>query len=228
MPETSTPQPKTVLHLSDLTLDPENARKHNPRNVGMVGHSLQSFGPIRSISIDENNVVLAGNATVEAAAAVGIEGVRVFDRDTGELGPEPPGGPPYILAVRVTGLTPEQKRQYAIADNRTTDLSEWDTDVLQAFLDEGTDLGQWFFEDELAGVLGSHEWDEPPSLDELAEAYGDPDDTAFWPEIKVKVPPDTFERWESLMRLAPGENDAERVLAILEAVDAAAFSYERP
>lgn len=139
MPETTTNHPRTI---ADLRHDPQNARRHTPRNIGMIAHSLQQFGAARGIVIDEDGTVLAGNGVLEAAAQAGIENVRVIETDGTE-----------IVAVQVRHLTDEQKRQYAIADNRTTDLSDWDTDVLQAFLDEGTDLGDWFFEDELAGIL---------------------------------------------------------------------------
>lgn len=142
-----------MSHLRELKHDPRNARSHNPRNIGMIAHSLQTYGPARSIAIDEDNVILAGNGVVEAATQIGVEHVRIYDRETGHLEPEPPDGAPYIFAVRISGLTPTQKAEYAIADNRTTDLSEFDADVLAALADDGVDLSQFWFEDELAGVL---------------------------------------------------------------------------
>ena len=53
--------------LADLIPDPRNAREHNPRNIGMIVDSLHQVGAARSIVIDENNVILAGNGVVEAA-----------------------------------------------------------------------------------------------------------------------------------------------------------------
>jgi len=46
--------------LADLTLDPKNARKHNPRNIGMIVKSVGEVGVGRSIVIDEDGIVLAG------------------------------------------------------------------------------------------------------------------------------------------------------------------------
>src|SRR5690349_25083987 len=67
----------TITHIKDLTPDPANARQHNPRNVGMIQDALQEVGAARSIVIDEAGTILAGNATVEAAAAAGITRVQV-------------------------------------------------------------------------------------------------------------------------------------------------------
>ena len=67
--------------IADLSPDPANARKHSPRNVGMIEDALHEVGAARSIVIDENNMVLAGNATIEAAASAGIEKVLVVETD---------------------------------------------------------------------------------------------------------------------------------------------------
>lgn len=101
------------LTIADLKQDPANARKHNPRNVGMIENALNEVGAARSIVIDEDGRILAGNATVEAAAQAGIERVQVVDAD-GET----------LIAVRRSGLTEEQKRRLALFDNRAAELEE--------------------------------------------------------------------------------------------------------
>jgi DNA modification methylase len=132
----------TVTHIKDLVADPENRRKHNPRNLGMVVDALHAVGAARSIVIDEGNVVLAGNGVTEAAAEAGITKVHVVDVDGSTL-----------VAVRRTGLSPEQKRALAMYDNRTAELAEWNGEQLQADLDAGLDLQPWFSEAELATAL---------------------------------------------------------------------------
>ena len=134
----------TPTHLKDLIPDPENRRKHNPRNLGMVADALRSVGAARSIVIDEDNVVLAGNGVSEAAAEAGIERVQVVDVDGSTL-----------VAVRRRGLSVEQKRALALYDNRTAELAEWDADQLQADVDAGIDLSPWFSEQELTKIVGS-------------------------------------------------------------------------
>jgi len=91
----------------------------------MIENALREVGAARSIVIDENDTVLAGNATIEAAAQAGIEKVQVVDAD-GET----------IVAVRRRGLTPEQKARLALYDNRTAELAEWDEQAVARLLAE--------------------------------------------------------------------------------------------
>jgi DNA modification methylase len=112
--------------------------------------------------VDEDGTVLAGNATVQAAASVGMSSVRVVEADGSEL-----------VAVRRSGLTPEQKRRLALLANRAAELAEWDAEVLAA-LAADTDLSGLWEEDELAGLLGRKE--------SLAEALTDPDAVPEPPE----------------------------------------------
>ncbi len=146
--------------LADLKPDPRNARRHNPRNIGMIEKALNEVGAARSIVIDEDNVILAGNGVVEAAAQAGIERVRVVEADGNE-----------IIAVKRSNLTPEQKQKLAIYDNRTAELAEWDTDVLGELAAE-IDLGEMFSDVELAklGVeLGEPTADPGAQIDRAAE-----------------------------------------------------------
>lgn len=128
-------------HIKDLVPDPANRRAHNPRNIGMVVDALQHVGAARSIVVDEDNVVLAGNGVVEAAAEAGITRVRVIEADGTE-----------VIAVRRSGLTPEQKRALAMYDNRAGELSEWSAEQLQADQSHGLDLKAFFFDAELVDL----------------------------------------------------------------------------
>ena len=156
-------QPRVIETLADLTPDPRNARRHNPRNVGMLEKALGEVGAARSIVIDERGVVLAGNATIEAAARAGIEKVQVVDAD-GET----------IIAVRRTGLTAKQKTRLALYDNRTAELADWDADVIADLLATERELLDGLFaDDELAELiddLGEPETtDAEPQMDRAAE-----------------------------------------------------------
>jgi ParB-like chromosome segregation protein Spo0J len=140
------PADTTPKHIADLKPDPRNARKHNPRNIGLIADSLQEVGAARSVVIDENDVILAGNGTIEAAGQAGITKVRVVETDGDE-----------IIAVRRKGLTPEQKQRLALADNRTAELAEWDADVLRDLQAEGADLSNLWSADELGKLLDDGE-----------------------------------------------------------------------
>lgn len=108
----------------------------------MIRQSLGEVGAARSIVIDENGVVLAGNGVVEAAADAGIERVQIVDTD-GET----------IVAVRRAGLTPEQKTRLALYDNRAGELSDWEPLELAALLEEGFDFGAMFTDKEMVSIL---------------------------------------------------------------------------
>ena len=160
----------TLKSISDLKPDGRNARKHNPRNIDMIERSLQEVGAARSIVIDEDDNVLAGNGTIEAAGNVGIEKVRIVEADGNE-----------IIAVKRKGLTPEQKQKLAMYDNRTGELAEWDSEILRS-LDVGLND---FFTDEEQEALGVYE---------LPKKEADEKDIVAFKQTHVLLsfPPDKF------------------------------------
>lgn len=62
----------------------------------------------------------------------------------------------------------------------------------------------------------------PPTMDELANKYGEHDPSEFWPVIKLKVAPEIHERFQSLIGSMPGPDDAAKFSALLERVDVTA------
>lgn len=142
---------KNPTHIRDLVSDPANRRKHTPRNVGLIVDGLQKVGAARSIVIDEDGVVLAGNATVEAAAEAGITAVKVVEASGNE-----------VIAVKRTGLTSDQKRDLAIYDNRAAELAEWDMGQLATDVAAGIDLSAFFQENELAEMFKEIELPQSP------------------------------------------------------------------
>ena len=144
-PAKPTPAPDVarLVTLADLRPDPANARTHGPRNVGTIVSALHEVGAARSIVIDEDDVVLAGNATVEAAAEAGITRVQVVEAD-GQT----------IVAVRRRGLTPQQKARLALFDNRAAELADgWDVGVLTQMQVDGVSLEGLWHPDELAELM---------------------------------------------------------------------------
>jgi DNA modification methylase len=129
--------------LQTLKPDPTNRRTHNARNVAMIADALKQVGAARSIVVDEDNVVLAGNGVVQAAKAAGLSKVRMVDATGDEL-----------IAVRRRGLTDAQKRALALYDNRTAELATWDVAQLLADQAQGLDLQTFWTDEELAALLG--------------------------------------------------------------------------
>jgi DNA modification methylase len=161
-----------VSTLADLKPDSRNARKHNPRNVGMIEASLQRDGFGRSILLAADGTVIAGNATIDAAASAGIEDVLIVESDGTK-----------VIAVKRTDVEPGTDRFHmlALSDNRAAELAEWDADVLAGLQDE-VDLDAFFADDELAKILGTG----------VQGGLTDPDDVPEVPEEPVTKPGDLW------------------------------------
>jgi DNA modification methylase len=158
-----------VTSVKDLKSDHKNARRRTDRSASLIAESLKRFGAARSIVIDEDGRILAGNGTVEGAKKAGIDKLRIIEAEGDEL-----------IAVRRAGLTEDQKVGLALADNRSSDLSEWDNEMLRQ-LSEEHDLTPWFEDDELlAEVL------------EPEEGLTDADDVPETPEEPVTKPGDLW------------------------------------
>ena len=162
-----------MTSITSLQSDHKNARRRTDRSSELIKESLERYGAARSIVIDEDNRILAGNGTIEGAKAAGIKNVRIIETDGDE-----------IIAVKRTGLSEEQKVGLALADNRTADLSEWDQEMLHQ-LSEEHDLTPWFNQEDL---------DELLSVTNLEPEEGntDPDDVPEPPEDPITKPGDLW------------------------------------
>lgn len=150
-----------MTSIKDLKSDHKNARRRTDRSASLIAESLKRYGAARSIVIDEDGRILAGNGTVEGAKKAGIDKLRIIEAEGDEL-----------IAVRRTGLSEDEKVGLALADNRSSDLSEWDHDMLRQ-LSEEHDLTPWFEDDELlAEVLEPEEGKTDP--DDVPEAPEEP------------------------------------------------------
>lgn len=150
------------MPISSLLLDPSNARKHSEKNLSAIKGSLAKFGLQKPIVISKDNIVLAGNGTLAAAESLGW-------KDIG------------IVRSKLTG---SEAIAYAIADNRTGELAEWDDDVLSKTLQglkaenfdlaaigfSNEDLAKWIVEPE--AIPGCDE-DEIPQEVETRCKLGD-------------------------------------------------------
>jgi DNA modification methylase len=130
-----------TLPLATISLDPANVRLHDERNLDAIRGSLARFGQQKPIVIDGAGVIRAGNGTYLAAKALGWES---------------------ISAVR-TELEGLEAAAFAIADNRTSDLSVFDNAALSTLLQS------LHAEDALAGV-GFDEKELNAILDEVIAA----------------------------------------------------------
>ena len=126
-----------LIKIDELSLDPNNARKHDDKNLKAIADSLTQFGQRKPIVLHGKTVV-AGNGTMVAARSLGWT---------------------HIAAVYVPeSWTPDQVKAYALADNRSAELAVWDELVLASQLLE---LHEAEFDIELLGFeLPADELDE--------------------------------------------------------------------
>lgn len=117
-----------TVKIESLTLDPQNARKHSTRNLDAIKASLEKFGQRKPIVV-HNGVVIAGNGTLEAAKLLGWTEISV--------------------SVCPDDWDADTAKAYALADNRSAELAEWDENTLVSQLldldENGWDIGSLGF-----------------------------------------------------------------------------------
>ena len=140
---------KKIVYKNVSELVPyENNPRHNDDAVDYVANSIKNFHFQVPIVIDKNNVVIAGHTRLKACHKLGIKEV------------------PCIVA---DDLTPEQVKAFRLADNKTSELAEWDMDKLDIELGEIPDIDMNAFGFDI-------------EIDDMDEATGVKEDEA--PEVK--------------------------------------------
>ena len=143
------------LKITELSLDPANVRKHDRKNLDAIKASLRKFGQQKPIVVDAKGIVIAGNGTMTAAQELGWTD---------------------IAAVR-TELVGVDATAFAIADNRSAELAEWEdslADVLKALAKADVDLAELGFDENAlskisSDLVGDPEIDAEPQLDKADE-----------------------------------------------------------
>ena len=147
-----------VVPLESIDPDPKNARKHNPRNLASIKQSLERFGQTKPVVVGaDGKTIIAGNGTWQAARELGWT---------------------HIAAAK-TKLKDGEAIAYGIADNRTSELAEWDSETLADLvgdLDEDLQSTLSFNDKELGRLLGEDthkgaENDNPNGFLQTQETY---------------------------------------------------------
>ena len=113
--------------------DKNNFRVHSEENKALIKKSVDELGAGRSIVIDGENNIVAGNATFEAW---GDKPIKVIETAGEEL----------IVVKRTDLKTSDKKRKLlALADNQTSDLSEFNMELVEDEFPED-ELMEWGFE----------------------------------------------------------------------------------
>lgn len=108
-----------------ITFDKKNYRKHSEQNKKRIRKSLTECGAGRSVLVDKDGCLIAGNGVFEQAEKMGIK-TRVVETDGTEL----------VVVKRTDIGTDDPKRKtLALADNATSDGVEWDLPNIVADFD---------------------------------------------------------------------------------------------
>ena len=137
-----------MTDISDLKFDDKNFNKHTAKGMGLLEKSLQQFGAGRSILLDKDNNIIAGNGIVEAAGSVGLTKVKIVETTGDE-----------IVAVKRTDVTLDsaEGREMALVDNATASADlEWDKD----------NIAEYFEPEETEAWGLDIDWDEDTEVEE--------------------------------------------------------------
>lgn len=109
------------VSINSLVFDPDNARSHSKDNIEAIKNSLFEFGQYLPIVVRKsNNVVLVGNGTLRAAIDLGWKEIMVVYVDVDDI----------------------QADTLSVIDNRSSELSYFDDEVINKFFYEVDEVSQ--------------------------------------------------------------------------------------
>lgn len=130
-----------AVPIATLKPDPQNARKHGAANLASIRSSFEKYGQVKPIAARKSDlVVLAGNGRLRVAQEMGWT---------------------HIAVVLMEG-TPEQLAGFALVDNKSAELADWDevalSDLMQTVSGAGLDLATLGFQaSEIEKLLDAEE-----------------------------------------------------------------------
>lgn len=108
----------------NIKFDEKNYRLHDEKNKAVIKKSVDELGAGRSILIDKDGKIIAGNGVFEQW---GARPVKVIETDGSEL---------VVVKRKDLSSNDPKRQQLAFADNHSSDLSEWNKELLLADWDE--------------------------------------------------------------------------------------------
>jgi DNA modification methylase len=136
--------------IADIKPAIQNARRRTERGAAMIARSIEENGFGRSVLLANDGSLIAGSGTIDGCADVGLEDVIIVPSDGTK-----------IIAIMREDVAPGSERAHrlAIADNRTSDLSDFDPAVVAALAGE-VDLSDFWRDDELDALLAGIETEQ--------------------------------------------------------------------
>jgi ParB-like chromosome segregation protein Spo0J len=108
-----------MVPVDQLTAYKGNARTHSQKQLRQIADSIKRFGFNNPVLIDDGGEIIAGHGRVEAAKLLALDAVP---------------------AVRLSHLSPAEKRAYVLADNKLAENAGWDREILAIELQSLIDL----------------------------------------------------------------------------------------
>ena len=165
--------------IKDLKFDDKNFNKHTEFGMSLLEKSLRQNGAGRSILLDKDNNIIAGNGVVEAAGQIGLDNVKIVET-TGD----------QIVAVKRTDISLNSKkgREMALADNATAKADiEWDFENIISEINP-EDAKDWGVEEIKTGLKDEKEIEQrEPSITSSFITFDYSD------EIELKITNETAE-----------------------------------
>jgi len=96
-----------------------NARQHSRKQVRQIAESIRRFGFTNPVLIGDGDEIVAGHGRVRAAIELGLD---------------------RVPTIRLSHLTPAERRAYVLADNKLALNAEWDSEILAIELQALIDL----------------------------------------------------------------------------------------
>jgi hypothetical protein len=150
-----------IKNIADLKPDKKNANKGTQRGRGMVEASLREAGAGRSIVVDKDGRIIAGNKTLEAWADIaGADDVVIVPTDGSKL---------VVVQRQDLDLNDDtgMARKLAYYDNRAGEIGlEWDLEELSASMQNGLDLTAFWHQDEIDALFDAVPNFDPVSANE--------------------------------------------------------------
>lgn len=191
--------PSHALERQTYRLDDLTQYHRNPRigDVDTIAESLKTNGQYRPIVVNIGTQtgrpleILAGNHTYQAARQLGWE----------------------TIAATTVDVDDDHAARIVLADNRTSDLATMNHELLAALLDEQPDLtGTGYTTVDLEDLAA---YAAPvPTLDDLANQYGERRPEDDHKRLVIDLPQDVFEAWKD--HANPYDSDAEALAALLQ------------
>lgn len=182
---------------NQLTTYHQNPRKGN---INTLKQSLKTNRQFRPLVVNKGthtgrpNEILAGNHTYLAAVSL---------NNTPDEFP--------TLDCYVIDVDDQQAQRIVLADNRTSDLATYDNDTLLELLETTDDLdGTGYEEDDLE--LLQQITADAPTLDELEEEFGTPEDDDYWITVRLRIPPVLNDQWKDWARAYDSPEEAFEAL----------------